>query len=130
MKAKAVVVTGVFDDLRSHHIRFLEEASRTGELTVLLWGDDLANQRPGRPPQFPEAERLYFLQAIRFVQQVKLITEPFDADTLPKVKGVQPKVWAVGGREDNAAKKAFCEARGWNIVWYEMKLCADFLSRP
>lgn len=112
MKAKAVVVTGVFDDLRSHHIRFLEEASRTGELTVLLWGDDLANQRQGRPPQFPEAERLYFLQAIRFVQQVKLISEPFDADTLPKVKGVQPKVWAVGGREDNAAKKAFCEAQG------------------
>ncbi|MGA2683421.1 MAG: adenylyltransferase/cytidyltransferase family protein [Verrucomicrobiota bacterium] len=112
MKAKPVVVTGVFDDIRSHDIRFLEEASRIGELTVLLWGDDLVNQRQGRPPQFPEMERLYFLQAIRFVQQVQLLTEPFDADTLPKVKGVQPRVWAVGEREDNAAKKAFCEAQG------------------
>jgi len=112
MKAKQVVVTGVFDDIRSEHIRFLEEASRAGELTVLLWGDDLLNQSPGRPPKFPQAERLYFLQAIRFVQRVHLITKPFAADTLPEVMGLRPDVWAVGKSEDTAAKKGFCAAHG------------------
>jgi cytidyltransferase-like protein len=112
MKAKQVVVTGVFDDIRSAHIRFLEEASRAGELTVLLWGDDLLNQRQGRPPKFPEAERLYFLQAIRFVQGVHLITKPFTADTLPEVAGLRPDVWAVGNSDDTVAKKMFCVAQG------------------
>lgn len=112
MKAKQVVVTGVFDDIRSGHIRFLEEASRAGELTVLLWGDDLLNQRQGRPPKFPEAERLYFLQAIRFVQRVHLITQPFGADTLPEVAGLRPDVWAVGNSEDAVAKKMYCVAQG------------------
>ncbi|MGD0087487.1 MAG: adenylyltransferase/cytidyltransferase family protein [Verrucomicrobiota bacterium] len=112
MNAKQVVVTGVFDDIRSEHIRFLEEASRVGELTVLLWGDDLLNQRQGRPPKFPEAERLYFLQAIRFVQGVHLITKPFTADTLPEVAGLRPNVWAVGNSDDTAAKRTFCAAQG------------------
>ena len=112
MKAKQVVVTGVFDDIRSEHIRFLEEASRAGELTVLLWGDDLVNQRQRQLPKFPEAERLYFLQAIRFVQQVQLITKPFAADTLPEVMGLRPDVWAVGISEDTAAKRIFCAAQG------------------
>ena len=112
MKAKQVVVTGVFDDIRSEHIRFLEEASRAGELTVLLWGDDLVNQRQRQLPKFPEAERLYFLQAIRFVQQVQLITKPFAADTLPEVMGLRPNVWAVGISEDTAAKRTFCAAQG------------------
>jgi cytidyltransferase-like protein len=112
MKAKQVVVTGVFDDIRSGHIRFLEEASRAGELTVLLWGDDLLNQRQGRPPKFPEAERLYFLQAIRFVQRVHLITQPFGADTLPEVASLRPDVWAVGNSEDAVAKKMYCVAQG------------------
>jgi cytidyltransferase-like protein len=112
MKAKQVVVTGVFDDIRSEHIRFLEEASRAGELTVLLWGDEMANQRQGRPPRFPQAERLYFLQAVRFVRQVQLITQPFAADALPEVMGLRPDVWAVGKSEDTVAKKAFCAAQG------------------
>ena len=76
MKARHVVVSGAFDDIRSRHIRFLEEAARTG-LTVLLWADDLVKQQQGRPPQLPEAERFYFLQAIRFVQRVQLIRELF-----------------------------------------------------
>jgi cytidyltransferase-like protein len=112
MKAKQVVVTGVFDDIRSGHIRFLEEASRAGELTVLLWGDDAVKQPQGRPLRFPQAERLYFLQAIRFVRQVHLIARPFAADTLPEVAGLKPDVWAVGRSEDTAAKRAFCAAQG------------------
>ena len=68
-----MVVTGAFDDLRSGQIRFLEEAARLGEVTALLWADELVRQLEGRGPKFPEAERAYFLQAIRFVRQVVLV---------------------------------------------------------
>ena len=67
---KQVVVMGAFDDLRSRQIRFLEEAARFGEVTVLLWTDDVVRQMEGRGPRFPEAERAYVLRAIRFVRQV------------------------------------------------------------
>ena len=34
-----VVVSGGFDDIKSRDLRFLEEAAKLGELTVLLWPD-------------------------------------------------------------------------------------------
>ena len=58
-RPKQVVVTGAFDDLRSGQIRFLEEAARLGEVTALLWADDLVRQFEGNGPKFPQAERAY-----------------------------------------------------------------------
>jgi len=63
--AKQVVASGAFDDIRSRDLRFLQEASRLGELCVLLWSDDLVEQVTGHPPKFPLAERYYFLNAVR-----------------------------------------------------------------
>ena len=47
-----VVVSGGFDDLRSGDVRFLEEAARLGELTVLLWPDALLEKFNGKAPKF------------------------------------------------------------------------------
>ena len=66
------VVSGGFDDLRSPQMRFLEEAAQLGELTVLLWPDELLGHQTGKLPEFPLAERLYFLQAVRYVSRVIL----------------------------------------------------------
>ena len=38
---KKAVVTGSFDDIRSRHMRFLEEASRLEDVHVLLWSDEV-----------------------------------------------------------------------------------------
>ena len=56
----SVIVSGGFDDLRSRHIRLLEEAAKFGQLHVLLWSDVLLGK-----PKFPEAERQYLVEAIR-----------------------------------------------------------------
>ncbi len=71
--SKAIVMGG-FDDLRSADIRFLEEASRFGKLHVFLWSDELVRKFEGKPPKFPLEERLYFLRAIRYVNQVRVIS--------------------------------------------------------
>ena len=67
---KTVGVTGSFDNLRSEHVRFLEEAGKLGALHVLLWSDEVVAALTGKPPKFPFAERHYLVQAIRYVNSV------------------------------------------------------------
>jgi len=79
---KRVFVSGSFDDLRSRHIRFLEEASKLGELHVLLWSDRLTARS-----KFPEAERFYLVQALRYVSAVRIVDDPRDTG------GIRPDLW-------------------------------------
>src|SRR5207244_3068552 len=68
--AAQVFVSGSFDDLRERELRFLEEASKLGELTVFLWPDETIQNSTGKPPKFPLEERLYVLNAVRYVGHV------------------------------------------------------------
>ncbi len=109
---KSVVVCGGFNDIRSSDVRFLQEAARFGPLHVLLWNDESLRSASGTAPKFPESERLYFLQAIRFVQKVWLVRRPSNADGLPSVPGVRPHTWAVRQGRETTAARAFCKRAG------------------
>jgi cytidyltransferase-like protein len=110
--ARQVVVAGGFDDICSGHLRFLEEAARYGELTVLLWPDQAVRELTGEPPIFPEAERLYFLNAIRYVSRVIPATGAVKPNELPVLGDIRPKVWVDGEGPGNEARKAFCRRQG------------------
>jgi cytidyltransferase-like protein len=116
IRPKQVLVTGAFDDLRAKHIRFLEEEARLGELTALLWADELVRRVEGKGPKFPQTERAYFLQAIRFVRQVVLVEQAeFGASLIAAAAekpGTEPDVVAVIEAQDSAASRAACRARG------------------
>jgi cytidyltransferase-like protein len=107
-----VVVSGAFDDLRSGGIRFLEEAAKLGRLTVLLWPDAAVREINGRPPKFPEQERLYLLRAIRYVSEGRLVEGPALPDALPEASGLRPDVWVVPDSCANSAKERFCREHG------------------
>ena len=124
---KKVVVIGGFDDLRSMQVRFLEEASKLGEVHVLLWSDETFRIMEGRSPKFPLKERLYLLQALHYVQQVSVITEQIDRDTLPSVADIDPQLWVVEERDDHVQKRASCERRG---VAYHVLKEADLRGFP
>ena len=109
---KNVVVTGSFDEFRSSHGRFLEEASKLGNVHVLLWSDQVIYALEGETPKFPERERLYLLQAIRYVHQVTLMTGQVEADAIPGLDKIQPDIWVVDERSDSAQKRAYCASRG------------------
>ena len=109
---EVVVVVGSFDDLRSRQVRFLEEASKLGSLHVLLWSDGIARRLDGQNLKFSQEERLYLLQAIRYVTQVTLVSEQRTRDVIPQVAGIQPDVWAVDEASNSAQRRAYCEARG------------------
>jgi cytidyltransferase-like protein len=112
MNMNSVVVTGSFDDLKSQQVRFLEEASRLGPVQVLLWDDEAAHALTAKRLKFPLEERLYMLQAIRYVSAVTAVANPIDPDALPTVAGLQPNIWAVTEDSDSLHKKNYCAARG------------------
>ena len=82
----SAVVCGSFDDLRLHHVRFLDAASRLGPLHVILWSDPAAAALDGQPPKFPLAERQYFIESIRYVSKVT-IADPTSAPAIALAPG-------------------------------------------
>ena len=84
-----VVVTGAFDDIRSRDLRFLEEAAKLGNVTVLPWPDEAVQSLTGKGPKFPLAERLYFLNAVRYVSRVIPVNGTTNPDELPSMENFQ-----------------------------------------
>ena len=109
---KTVIVTGSFDNLRSKHVRFLEEAAKWGSVHVGLWSDETLQALEGSPPKFLERERFYLLQSLRFVDQVTLVRGIIAPDTLPDLGGVQPDTWIVDEESDAPGKHTYAESRG------------------
>jgi cytidyltransferase-like protein len=109
--SKQIVVSGGFDDIRSQHLRFLEEASKLGELTVLLWSDALLEQVGAQPARFPLLERIYFLRAVRYVSRVIELGDQARPDSLPEISGLNPQIWADADRSANKARELFCRER-------------------
>ncbi|MGD1083896.1 MAG: adenylyltransferase/cytidyltransferase family protein [Verrucomicrobiota bacterium] len=107
-----VAVTGAFDDPRSRSLRFLQEAARLGEVTVLLWSDEAAARLEGKPPKFPLAERAYFLRALRSVKQVLPVAGAVDALSPPSAPGFNPDLWVVEDSPAAPAQREFCQKHG------------------
>lgn len=112
MSRPQVIVAGGFDDLRSRHLRFLEAAAQLGPVTVLVWPDDALQRQTGTAPKFPLAERLYFLNAVRYVTRVVPLAAPVEVDALPAIAGPGPHLWVDEVSPANAPRRAHCEARG------------------
>jgi len=102
---KQVVVSGRFDDIKSGDLRFLEEASRLGELSVLLWPDEKLQKLAGKPPKFPLAERKYFLNAVRYVSRVIEADGSASFDTLPE--NLKADIWTDVAATASPAREAF-----------------------
>ena len=115
IKKKPVVVSGAFDNLCSRDIRFLQEASRRGCVHVFLWSDRTVGIVTGEDPAFPERERRYLLESIRFVQKVTIRQDVRDLDIISDMDAIGPDVWVVRESDDNKAKRKFCADRGLDL---------------
>jgi cytidyltransferase-like protein len=71
-----VVVESSLDDLRSDDVRFLQEAARLGPLHVRVPSDALFERATGVTPKFPQAERLFLAQSLRWVTSAELVEVP------------------------------------------------------
>lgn len=93
--ARIVLANGCFDILHVGHVRYLEEASRHGDLLIVAVNDDDSARRlkgPGRPVT-PAAERAEIVGSLRSVDHVIL----FGGDTVEGVlRALRPHVHAKG----------------------------------
>jgi len=122
-----VVVTGGFDDLKSRHVRFLEEASKLGNVYVLLWADEAVRALTGKLPKFPVEERSYMLQAVRYVHAVTAIANPIDPDAIPMDQNFQPTILAVDEASASPQQQTYCAAHG---LVYQVITDRDLQSFP
>jgi len=115
---KRVFVSGAFDDARSPQLRFLHEASRQGPVTLLLWPDAAVSALRGSGPKMSLPERLYYFEALRYVDRIEVASANLDPDRLGLDLGSESAVWALypegeGDLESaNAAKLSWCRSRG------------------
>jgi cytidyltransferase-like protein len=109
---RPIIVSGGFDDIRARHLRLLEEAAKLGDLTVLLWPDETQQQLTGNAPKFPLAERMYFLNAVRYVSRVLPLAPPVDPNALPNLNALAPRIWVDEEASANELRRAYCQQQG------------------
>ena len=108
---RPVAVSGGFCGLESRDVRLLEEAAKLGPVQVLLWSDRSIERLQGMAPKFPESERRYFLEAVRYVDRV-LPCEPPDARLAAGLRRLARRIWVVPTADDSPGKQAYCRAQG------------------
>ncbi len=115
--ARKVVVTGCYDWFHSGHVRFFEEASRYGELYVVVGRDANIRALKGEGhPLIPEQERRYVVGAIRFVSGALIATGDGWLDAEPQIRELKPQVYVVNEDGDRGGKGEFCRANGIEYV--------------
>ena len=101
-KKRIVLASGTFDLLHLGHVRFLEEAKKSGgknaELIVLVARDSTVKTRKGKKPVMPEDQRRRLVESLKVVDEAILGWENFSIDKV--IEKIKPNVIAVGHDQD------------------------------
>ena len=93
-----VLASGVFDLLHYGHIRFLEEAKKTGEpqakLIVVIASDYTVTKLKGKPPVIPEDQRCATVEALKVVDEALVGYRDIDLEKV--IETIKPDIIAVG----------------------------------
>jgi cytidyltransferase-like protein len=108
---KTVVVTGSFDWFHSGHVRFFEEVSRYGDLTVIVGHDENIRLLKGeRHPLQSQDERRYMVGSIKFVANTLISSGSGWLDADPEIQRLKPDIYAVNEDGDKGGKRDYCLA--------------------
>lgn len=108
MKKKRLVVlaSGVFDLLHLGHVKFLEEAKKTGgknaELIVIVARDSTVEARKGKKPIMHEDQRRALVESLKVVDEAILGYENFSMDQV--IDKIKPDVIAMGYDQKDMTK--------------------------
>jgi cytidyltransferase-like protein len=110
---RKIIATGSYDWFHSGHVRFFEEASARGDLYVVVGHDANIRLLKGEGhPRFPQEERRYLVQSIRFVTEALISTGHGWLDAEPEIQRVKPDIYAVNEDGDKGGKREYCEKHG------------------
>lgn len=110
---KRVIVTGCYDWFHSGHVRFFEEVSELGDLYVIVGHDaNIRLLKGDGHPLFPEDQRRYIAQSIRYVKQALVSTGQGWLDAEPEIRRIKPHIYAVNEDGDRPEKRGYCQSHG------------------
>ena len=118
-KRKIVLASGVFDLLHFAHVKYLEEAKKTGgpnaELVVIIARDSTVEKRRGEKPIIPENQRVALVDSLKIVDKAILGYEDVNIEKV--MEKVKPDVIALGyDRADiEQSVEDFVKKRGLKI---------------
>ena len=118
MKEKPVIaVSGGFDPLHIGHVRMILDASRYGDVMVILNSDDWLKRKKGYVfmPWKERAEIVGNIKGVKFVTQV----DDSDNTVCEALERHKPQVFANGGdrKKNNTPEMDLCEKIGIQMMW-------------
>lgn len=117
-KEVTVLATGAFDILHYGHIRFFEEAKKSGgensRLIVIVASDKTVERRKGRKPVLPERERRALVASLRVVDEAFIGFEDIEMEKI--IEKLRPDVVAVGydQKDIEAMVRQLITKKGYN----------------
>ena len=116
MQKRKVFVSGCYDLLHSGHVEFFRQASRYGDLYVGIGSDSTIEALKGHKTMYSEQERLFMVQAIRYVKQAYINQGSGFLDFLPTLDIVHPDCLVVNEDGDREEKRQLCRERGMEYI--------------
>ena len=116
MSNKKVFVSGCYDLLHSGHVEFFRQASQFGDLYVGIGSDKTIMQLKGHKTLYSERERLFMVQAIRYVKEAYINEGDGFLDFLPTLDIVRPDCLVVNEDGDREEKRQLCRERGMEYI--------------
>lgn len=107
-----VFVTGCYDLLHSGHVEFFRRAAQFGDLYVGIGSDRTIRHFKRHDPMFPEQERLFMVQSIRYVKEAFINPGVGFIDFLTTLDQVRPDLFVVNSDGDSPEKRRLCQERG------------------
>ena len=91
---RRVLVAGTFDLIHAGHIYLINEASKLGDVYVVVATDDNREIFSGERPIIPQEQRLEIIKNLKNVKDARLGRS--DNDTLKTVEEIKPDIILLG----------------------------------
>ena len=129
MNSKKVFVSGCYDLLHSGHVEFFKQASQFGDLYVGIGSDATYQEYKHRKPMFPQEERLFMVQSVRYVKEAYINQGSGVIDYIPTLDLVKPDVFVVNAEGGSDEKRQLCTERGIEYIELERTPAEGLIAR-
>ena len=116
---KKVFVSGCYDLLHSGHIEFFRQAAQYGDLYVGIGSDATILQYKNHRTLYPEQERLFMVQSIKYVKEAYINKGTGVMDFVPTVEMLKPDRFVVNADGSSEEKRRFCKERNIEYIVLE-----------
>jgi len=112
MNEKKVLVSGCYDLLHAGHIAFFKTAAQFGKLFVAVGADENVRLLKGKAPYYSQEERVYMVNAVRYVEHAFIATGAGMLDFEPDMERIKPDIFVVNYDGHTNGKEALCKKLG------------------